>query len=134
MTPIIAYLATLAVFTVVDLVWLGFVMTPVFKADVPAMLAAEPKIAAAAVFYAAFCAGLVYFAVLSSVEKGSMVQAGRDGALIGLMAYGTYELTNMATLRDWTWRLVVIDMTWGAVLCGLAAGAGTWAALTFARS
>lgn len=134
MTLVVAYLATLVAFFAVDTVWLRAVMIPVFRTDVPDLLAATPNAVAAAIFYAAFCAGLVHFAVLDAVAKNSIAQAARDGALIGLLAYGTYELTNMATLRDWTWRLVVIDMTWGTVLCGLAAAAGAWAALWYARA
>lgn len=134
MTMIIAYITTLLALSVVDFVWLRFVMRPVFEADVPDLLAAEPNIMAAAIFYAVFSVGLVHFAVNEAVARGAVAIAARDGALIGLLAYATYELTNMATLRDWTWRMVIIDVTWGTVLSAVAAAAGAWAALAFMRA
>lgn len=134
MTSIIAYVATLVVFVAVDLVWLRLVMVPAFRADVPTLLAVTPNTAAAVAFYVAFCLGLVHFAVLDAIANRAVLPAVREGALVGLLSYGTYELTNMATLRDWTWRLVAMDMTWGAFLCALSAGAGAWVALSFARA
>lgn len=109
-------------------------MRPLFEADVPNLLASAPNKTAAAIFYVAFAAALLHFAVMGAIARGSVSLAARDGALVGLLAYGTYELTNMATLRDWSWRLVAIDVTWGAVLSALAAAAGTGAALAFARA
>lgn len=134
MTATIAYIATLAVLAAFDFVWLRFVMIPVFRKDVPDLLAKPPNAAAAAIFYVAFSAGLVHFAVLDGVDRNSVLEAGRNGALIGLLAYATYELTNKATLRGWTWRLVIIDLTWGAVLSASAAAAGAWAAIAFTRT
>ncbi len=79
---------------------------------------------AAAVFYALFAAGLLYFAVMPAAEANSLLRAFLLGAAVGILAYGTYDLTNHATLRNWPFVVTVIDIAWGAVLSGIVASVG----------
>jgi uncharacterized membrane protein len=124
-----AYLATLVAFIVVDAVFLTLVMRPIFEADIGGMLRASPNWLAAAVFYLAYTAGVMWFAIMPGVAVGSVLKAAGTGVLLGAMAYGTYELTNMATLNNWSWRMVAVDTAWGAFLTGLIAVVGAFVAL-----
>lgn len=121
-----AFAVTLVVFLGLDALWLRFVIRPVFEADVPGLLADSPRLGVAALFYVGYCAGIVWFAVRPAAE-GGLGAAALNGFLLGLVAYGCYEFTNMATLSGWTWRMVAMDVTWGAVLTAVAATAGAWA-------
>lgn len=124
-----AYLAALGAFIVVDAVFLTLVMRPIFESHIGGMLRASPDWLAAAVFYLAYAAGVLWFAIMPGVAAGSALKAAGTGVLLGAMAYGTYELTNMATLNNWSWRMVVADTAWGAFLTGLVAFVGAFVAL-----
>lgn len=102
MTFVIAYGATLATFVTVDLSFRRFVTLSLFQREILHLLASRPDTVAATLFYGAFCAGLTWLVVLPAAQDGSVLAAARDGALIGLMASGTFRLTSKATLRDWT--------------------------------
>jgi uncharacterized membrane protein len=82
------------------------------------MMKANVNWAAAILFYLLFLAGLVVFVIAPAVEKGSWARALLFGALFGLITYATYDLTNLATLKDWPLVLTVVDLTWGMVLAG----------------
>jgi uncharacterized membrane protein len=125
---LIAYVATLASFLALDALWLKGVIRPVFEADAPHLLADNPKLGVAAGFYVLYCATILWFAVRPALaEGGSLGVAALNGALLGFAAYGCYELTNMATLRGWTWRMVGMDLSWGVFLTAVAATVGAWA-------
>jgi len=125
MSYLVAYGAVVVVFLAIDAVWLKTVMRPLFERYVADMLRDDPRLGAAAGFYLIYCAGVVYFAVLPAAEAGGgPAMAARDGAILGLIAYGTYEATNYATLKGWDWRMVTIDVIWGTVLTAAAAAAG----------
>ena len=123
-----AYIATLAVFLALDFVWLKTVMRPIFEADVPHLLADAPRLGVAAGFYALYCAGIVFLAVRPGVTGGGYGAALLYGAVLGFLAYGCYEATNLATLKGWTLRMLAIDIAWGTALTALSACAGLWAA------
>lgn len=116
MSVLVLYLAALVVFLVVDAVMLTLVMRPLFERHVSALMLAEPRLAVAGLFYAIYVGGLVWFAGLPALAGGSLWAAARDAALIGLLAYGTYESVNMSTLRGWSWQMVATDTLWGMVL------------------
>lgn len=122
-----AFAATLVTFLALDAVWLKFFVGPFFRAQVPDLLAEDPRLDVAALFYVGYCAGIVWFAVRPGIE-GGLAAAALNGALLGLMAYGCYEFTNMATLKGWTWRMVALDVSWGTALTAVSAVAGAWAA------
>jgi uncharacterized membrane protein len=85
------------------------------------------------VFYLFYVAGVVWFVSLPALRAGAPWQALVQGAVLGAMAYGTYEFTNYATLRDWAPKMVAIDLAWGTVLTGMAAAAGVWITGTLFR-
>jgi uncharacterized membrane protein len=98
------------------------------------LMADQPKVAAAVLFYVLYTAGLLLFAVVPNVEAAGIGRAMLMGALFGFFAYATYDLSNLATLRNWPLGLTAIDMAWGATLSGLSAAAAkaawNWAART----
>jgi uncharacterized membrane protein len=118
------YAITLAAFLAIDAIALKFVMYPLFQRHVGALLADDMRLGVAAGFYVFYVAGLMYFAVMPALRAESMALALLNGALLGLVAYGTYEFTNLATLRDWAWQMTLTDTLWGGVLTGLCAGVG----------
>lgn len=126
-TYVIAYLSTAIVFFGLDFLWLSRVAIGFYKSRIGELMLAQPNFVAAGVFYLFYIAGIVYFAVVPALNGGTWVNAAISGALIGLLAYGTYDMTNLATLKGWSLSLSLVDMAWGAVLTGLAATAGFWA-------
>lgn len=118
------YVLTLIVFLGIDAVWLKYVMYDLFHARIGDLMRENTQFAVAAVFYLFYVIGIVYFAVVPGIESGSPWVAFFNGAFLGLLAYGTYESTNMATLRGWDWTMVAVDTSWGAVLTGVSAVGG----------
>lgn len=124
MPLVILYAATLIIFLAIDVVGITQVIRPVFERHVGHLLADPFRLGPAALFYAAYIGGVLYFVSAPALESGRPVQALIGGAVLGVMCYGTYEFTNYATLRDWSLQQVVIDTIWGGVLTGLSAWAG----------
>lgn len=118
------YLVTAAVFLGLDMLGIRWLIRPVFETHVGHLLAAPLRFGPAAVFYLFYVAGVLVFVSLPALKAGAPLQAMVFGALLGAMCYGTYEMTNYATLADWSWRQVLIDGLWGTVLTGVAAWAG----------
>jgi uncharacterized membrane protein len=124
MRYLLTYVVTAVVFCVVDLAWVMTVVHAIFSAQIGALLAPAPNLVATGLFYVAYPVGIVVFAAVPAGRRDSTAMAAALGALLGLMAYGTYETTNMATLRDWTWTLVAIDTGWGTFVTAGSAMAG----------
>ncbi len=118
---VIAYVATAVVFLVLDSIWLGLISRNIYQREIGGLLLAKPNFVAAVIFYVIYIAGLVYFCVVPGVVETSAVRALVNGAFFGIVAYATYDLTNLATLKDWSTTLVFIDIAWGAVASGIAA-------------
>jgi uncharacterized membrane protein len=128
MIPMIAaYFAVLVVMVVVDLVWLGVIAKPLYQQGIGHLMAAKPMLPAAAVFYLIFPLGLLYFAIAPDGVVQGWTGVLIKGALFGFFAYATYELTNLALLRNWPVNIVLIDIAWGAALSAMSAAAGKWA-------
>ena len=125
---VLVYLATLAAFLAIDLTWLGIVARGFYRSQLGFLLSPNPNWSAAILFYLIFVAGLVYFAVLPGASAGSLGQALLRGALFGLIAYATYDLTNLATVKDWPLAITVVDMLWGTVLATAVSYVGFLAA------
>jgi uncharacterized membrane protein len=125
---IISYFASLFVFLVIDGLWLGVIARDFFVAQMGPLLRDDPNLAVAALFYAVFVGGLLYFAVIPGLREGSLSLAVVNGALLGLLAYGTYDITNLAVLKGYTVTLAMVDIAWGTFLSGLVAAVGTIAA------
>ena len=115
------YGAALLVMGVLDAVWLGFIARDFYRREIGDLMAAEVHKLPAALFYFGYPAGLVALA-LQPLPEGPFM-AARRGALLGLVAYGTYDLTNMATLRQWSPTLALADIAWGTFASALAATA-----------
>jgi uncharacterized membrane protein len=115
------YCAALLVMGVLDAVWLGFIARDFYRRELGDLMAAEVHKLPAALFYFGYPAGLVALA-LQPLPEGPFMAAWR-GALLGLVAYGTYDLTNMATLRQWSATLALADIAWGTFASALAATA-----------
>ena len=128
MPSIAVYVATLLAFTVIDFVWLGFVAHGYYRSQIGHLLAGDVNLPAAAAFYLIYALGLVIFAVQPAVAGGGVTKALMLGAMFGFFCYATYDLTNLATLKNWTLPVSLVDMAWGAVLSGIAAAAGAWVA------
>jgi uncharacterized membrane protein len=118
---IVAYLLALVLFAAIDITWLMSVGGKLYKETLGDILLADIRLGPAAAFYLFYPAGLVTFGVAPGLRDGSIGTAGLMGAAFGLFAYGTYELTNFATLRNWTLSITVIDMVYGLIASGLVA-------------
>jgi len=127
MTPIIiAYLCAFLTFAMVDIAWLTVMAGKFYRPILGDILLAEVNLKAAAVFYLLYPVGLVIFAVAPALRSGDMKSAAIMGALFGFFAYATYDLTNQATLRNWSTALTLADVAWGAFLSGAVALVAAW--------
>lgn len=111
------YLITVPIFFAIDMAWLGFIAKPFYKKNLAGILSNEVNWKAAAVFYLIYIAGILVFAVIPGLEKASMGKAMLWGLLFGFFTYATYDLTNMATIKGWPLKIVIVDICWGMVLC-----------------
>jgi len=123
-TPVIAYAATAVAFFALDFVWLSLAVPRIYKPLLGTLLRDSPNLPVAAGFYLVYVVGLVVFAVLPAVSAGSWLTAIGLGALLGLVAYGTYDFTNLSTIRDWPVMVSVIDLAWGISVSAVSALAG----------
>ena len=120
-TSLIAYALSLFVLLVLDLFWLLGPGRPLYISEIGGLLRSQPQLGASIAFYLLYAAGLTYFGVVPGVKASSAVLALGQGALFGLMAYATYDLTNLAVLNGFTFRIALIDLAWGTVLSGVTA-------------
>lgn len=125
------YAATLIAFLAIDFVWLGIVATKFYRQQLGPMMLDKPLLGVAFLFYALYAVGIVVFAITPGLREGSWRTAALLGALLGLVAYGTYDLTNLATLKGWPTPISLVDMAWGMALTAAAATAGYHAAVWF---
>jgi len=128
---VVAYLATLAAFCVLDFIWLGFVARGFYQAQIGTLLLDPPKWGVAVMFYALYVVGIVVFAVQPALDAGSWQKALLLGGLFGFFCYATYDLTNLATLKGWTVPMAAVDILWGIAITATSATAGFWLTRTF---
>ncbi|MCE2995210.1 MAG: DUF2177 family protein [Cyclobacteriaceae bacterium] len=119
-----SYVLTSIVFFAIDMVWLGFLAKNLYRKHLFGLLADQVNWTAAIVFYLLFIVGIFVFVILPAVEKNSLFTALWLGAFFGVITYATYDLTNLATLKNWPIAIVFIDIAWGAVLTSLVSMAG----------
>jgi uncharacterized membrane protein len=112
------YLITLAVFLLIDMVWLGVVAKGFYRRHLGSLLGPKVNWTAAILFYLIFIVGLLVFAIKPALVGGEPLKALFLGALFGLASYATYDLTNLATLKDWPLAVAIVDLVWGSVLGG----------------
>ena len=111
-----------------DAVWLTFMSANFYRPRLGNLLAVSFKIAPALAFYAIYLIGVTRFAVLPALQEGGWERAALDGALFGLAAYATYDLTNQATLREWSSAVTIVDLIWGSFLTSVSALIGYFCA------
>jgi uncharacterized membrane protein len=116
---ILLYFITLVVFFAIDMIWLGVVAKGFYRRHLGPLMSPKVNWTAALLFYLLFIVGLLVFAVRPALASGVPVNALFYGALLGLISYATYDLTNLATLRDWPLIVTVIDLIWGTILGGI---------------
>jgi uncharacterized membrane protein len=118
---LIAYLSTAVIFLALDAVWLSITASRIYRPALGHLMSGDFLLAPAAVFYALYIVGMVVFAVAPSLDGGRWITALGLGALLGLVAYATYDLTNQSTLRDWPLLVTVADLCWGTLATATAA-------------
>lgn len=127
MQVVVLYIVTAAVFLAADAVMLGKVMRPLFETHLGDQLRESPRLVPAALFYLVYIMGVLVFVSLPALRAGAPLQALVMGALLGALAYGTFEFTSLAVMKGWHWHMVALDTAWGAVLTGGSALAGVLA-------
>jgi uncharacterized membrane protein len=130
-TPIIAYIASLVVMAIMDGGWLSFATAKLYKPGIGHLMTDKPVWPAAVIFYLLYAAGVTYLIVLPAVSGAGAGTALVRGAVLGLIAYGTYDLTSLAIMNGWPAYITVADMVWGTVLTGVTAALATLATQKF---
>ncbi len=120
----VAYATSAVVFFGFDVVWLSSISTSFYRNRIGALLLEQPNLGVTGLFYLVYVAGIVHFAVMPAVSGASWATALVNGALLGLVAYGTYDMTNLATLKNWSVYVSLVDMMWGIALTATAATCG----------
>jgi len=110
------YAIALPVFLAIDLVWLTLVAKSFYAKHIGFLMSKNPNLLAAFIFYLVFIAGLIVFVITPALDKKMWIQALLAGAFFGLVTYATYDLTNLATVKDWPLIITIVDLIWGMVL------------------
>jgi uncharacterized membrane protein len=124
MQYVAAYFATAVIFLFIDFIWLAYVAKNFYFSRLGDLLLPKPNLAVAGGFYAIYVVGIVIFAVAPALQSGSWKTAIVYGALFGFFAYATYDMTNLATLKNWSVTVTIVDIVWGTVLTGTSAVLG----------
>ncbi len=131
MKNVLLYAITTAIFFAIDMLWLGIVAKNFYRKHIGALLAENVQWWAAIVFYLIYIFGIIHFAVQPALKANAWQPALINGALFGFLCYATYDLTNMATLKNWSFTVVWVDILWGTVLTGSVAVLSYFAANRF---
>jgi uncharacterized membrane protein len=123
---VISYFVTLVTFAAIDMAWLGTMASRFYKPMLGDIAIAGVNLPPAVIFYAIYPVGLTIFAIEPALRAGSSVNALTYGALFGFFTYATYDLSNQATLRNWTLSLTAVDMAWGTFLAALTSAVTFW--------
>jgi uncharacterized membrane protein len=121
---LIAYAATAVVFLALDAIWLTTMADRLYRPAIGSLMLERFELLPAAVFYVLYIVGVLVFAVIPGLESGRWTTSLGLGAMLGLVAYATYDLTNQATLRGWSWQVAIVDLCWGTFVTAAAAAAG----------
>ena len=122
----VGYLAALVTMVAADMAWLGLMAPRFYKPTLGDIMLSGFNLPPAILFYLLYPVGLVIFAITPALKSGSVGTALVYGALFGLFTYATYDLTNQATLRNWTVQLTIVDVAWGTVLAAIASAVSFW--------
>ena len=124
MTYVVAYIATAVVFLGLDAIWLSRVALGMYRSELGNLLLEKPNLAVAGAFYLIYIAGIVILAIVPALGDGGWIKALLMGAVLGLVAYGTYDITNLSTLNGYTVRIALTDLAWGTALTAVSATVG----------
>lgn len=124
------YLSTAILFLAIDAVVLSTLMRPLFEAHLGDQLRDSPRLLPAAIFYLFYVAGVVWLVSWPALQSDAPLRALVNGAILGALAYGTYEFTSYAVMKNWSPVMVAVDTAWGAILTGGTA----WAGVVIARA
>lgn len=119
MNNILKFLIVMGVFLVLDMLWLTVISKKLYKKHLGYIMSDKPNIAAAFMFYAIFVVGILVFVVNPALQKADILYALGFGALFGFITYSTYDLTNLATVKDWPVKITIIDLMWGTSVSAL---------------
>ena len=120
------YIIALVVFLAIDMVWLTVIAKQFYAQKLGYLMAAKPNLLAALLFYMLFIVGLQFFVLNPALASGSWKAALLPGLFFGLVTYATYDLTNLATIKDWPVIITVLDLVWGSVVTGLTSLVSFW--------
>jgi uncharacterized membrane protein len=129
---VVGYAIALAVFVAADMLWLGAMVARIYRPALGDILAATVNLPPALVFYLIYPVGLMIFAIVPGLKSGSVATAATYGALFGFFTYATYDLSNFATLRNWTLQVTIVDIAWGTLLGAMAATVASYVAIKVA--
>jgi uncharacterized membrane protein len=118
---VIAYAVALIVMGALDGIWFSLTVSKLYRPSLGTLMAQRPFIPAAIIFYLLYIAGLTYLVVLPALSADQFQSAIGRGAIFGLVAYGTYDLTNLAIIRNWPVNVTIIDLVWGTLLTAITA-------------
>ena len=119
-----AYLTTMIVMFILDIIWLNILAKPVYQQGIGHLMATQPNLLFAALFYMVFVFGIIWFAVVPNRTSNGIKSTFVAAAIFGFFVYASYDLTNLAMLKDWPLGMSLMDMTWGTLLSGVSASAG----------
>jgi uncharacterized membrane protein len=128
MKQLVAYFIGLVAFVVADIAWLGTMTSRFYRPTLSDILLVSVNLPPAVAFYLLYPIGLILFVVDPALKSNSFAMAAVYGWLFGLFTYSTYDLSNYATLRNWSLQLTVMDIAWGTVLAGIASTVSFWVA------
>ena len=117
----IAFISAASIMGALDYVWLGYIGKKIYYGEMGELLLKKPNMVPALIFYVIYVIGTVVFVIAPALEKESLLHALSMGALFGFVAYATYDLTNLATMKGYSRKIVVIDLLWGALITALTA-------------
>ena len=118
------YAATVGVMVLLDLLWLGIIAKPIYQQGIGHLMAEQPRLGVAVAFYLMFALAIVTFAVAPNEGRAGIGRTALTGALFGFFAYATYDLTNLATLKNWPVALSFMDIAWGSFVSAASALSG----------
>lgn len=130
----LAFATVLVIFSIIDTLWLGSMADRIYRPLIGEVLADRFRLAPAIAFYVLYALGLTIFAVLPGLKAGNWATALMWGGLFGLFAYGTYDLTNYATLKGWGLKITLMDMTWGVIVSSVSSAAACALALRLMKT
>lgn len=125
---LLLYAATALVLFPLDVLWLGYIARGFYASRLGELMLPEPRLGVAAAFYIFYVAGIVWFAILPNLSSGNLLATFATGAALGFIAYGTYDATNLATLKGYPVSLALTDLVWGMLLTGVSAAGGLYIA------